>query len=102
MICAGLAVAIRMPLPCSNQIKRSMLGTYWTIWSQQNPTASAGKIVVGSNFVNVLPPSVEYAANQFEVTNTTPPPLAPLGSATVLWPIPHRHRRRIIVEHSRR
>src|SRR5271157_5557519 len=30
-------------------MKRSMLGTYCTIWSQQNPTASLGKTLVGSN-----------------------------------------------------
>src|SRR5690242_10442842 len=66
-------------------MKRSMLGTYWTIWSQQYPMTSAGKIVVGSNCVKTLPPSVANAANQFEVTKTTPSPVAPpLGSPTEL------------------
>jgi hypothetical protein len=63
-------------------MKRSMLGTYCTIWSQQNPTASLGKIVVGSNVVKLLPLFVEYAASQFAVTKMTPLPVAaPLGSA---------------------
>src|ERR1700730_4282914 len=62
-------------------MKRSMLGTYWTIWSQQNPTASLGNIVAGFKYVNVFPPSVEYATPAFAVIKTTPPPLAPLGSA---------------------
>lgn len=31
--------------------------------------------------MSVLPPSVEYAAVQLAVMNTTPPPFAPLGSA---------------------
>src|SRR5438128_2257509 len=66
-----------------------MLGTYCTIWSQQNPISSLGKIVVGFLCLNVLPPSVEYAAVQFAVTKTTPPPVAPLGSTAPLllaWP----------------
>src|SRR6266480_5282908 len=84
MMLAGLAEARRyplLPLPWSNQMNRSMLGTYCTIWSQQKPTSSFGKIVVGFNCVKVVPPSVEKAAVQFAVTKITPPPLAPLGSA---------------------
>src|SRR5215469_7292727 len=98
MMSAGLATASRSPLPCSNQMKRSMLGAYCTTWSQQKPTASLfGKMVVGSSWWNVLPPSVEYAANQFEETKTTPPPLAPLGSAVPLWPMPQSLLRRKLI-----
>src|SRR5262249_40809644 len=64
-------------------MKRLILGTYCTIWSQQNPTASFGKIVVGSNCVKFVPPSVEKAANELAETKITSPPLAPLGSAMV-------------------
>src|SRR5512143_1510614 len=81
MMSAGLAMARRYPLPWRSQIKRSMLGTYWTIWSQQYPTASLGKIVVGSKCVKEAP-SVEYAAVQLAVEKMTPPPVTPpLGSA---------------------
>ena len=58
-----------------------MEGAYWTIWSQQNPTASLGNIVVGSRILKVLPPSVEKATLQLAETKITPLPLAPLGSA---------------------
>src|SRR5207244_1541550 len=53
-------------------------------------TASLGKTVVGSNCVKVVPPSVEYAADQLAETSTTLPLLAPLGSAIVepLIPVP--------------
>jgi hypothetical protein len=50
-------------------------------WSQQNPTASLGNIVVGSRILKVLPPSVEKPILQFADTKITPLPLAPLGSA---------------------
>ena len=64
---SGLAAAIRrrfLPLVpvlnCISQMKRSMLGTYWTIWSQQNPpSAVLSKIVVGSSDLKLLPASVE-------------------------------------------
>src|SRR4249919_2133537 len=70
-------------------MKRSMLGAYWTIWSQQKPIASLGKTVVGFTWANVAPPSFEYAANQFAETKTTPASfVAPLGSAIVLPLIP--------------
>src|SRR5215467_2614966 len=73
---------MRTPLPCSSQMKRSMLGAYCTIWSQQKPTASGGKMAVGFNCVNAVPPLVENAASQFAEAKITPPPLAlPLGSA---------------------
>jgi hypothetical protein len=64
-------------------MKRSIEGAYWTTWSQQNPTASFGKIVVGSRILNVLPPSVENATRQLAETKITPLPLAPLGSAHI-------------------
>src|SRR5215831_7232755 len=62
-------------------MKRSIEGAYWMIWSQQNPTASLGNIVVGSRILKVLPPSVEKATLQLAETKITPLPLAPLGSA---------------------
>ena len=37
--------------------------------------------MVGLIEVNETPPLMEKAAVQFAVTKTTPPPLAPLGSA---------------------
>src|SRR5512143_2302620 len=81
MMSEGLAMARRYPLPWRNQTKRSMLGANWTIWSKQYPTASLGKIVVGSNCVKVTP-SDEYAAVQLAVAKMTPPPVTPpLGSA---------------------
>jgi hypothetical protein len=47
-------------LNCISQMKRSMLGAYWTIWSQQKPpSAVLSKTVVGSSDLNVLPASVE-------------------------------------------
>src|SRR5436309_2727394 len=62
-----------------------MLRAYCTTWSQQKPTPSGGKIFVGSSCVNEPPPSVEYAATEFAVENTTSRPLlAPPGSAIVL------------------
>src|SRR5712692_6306133 len=74
-------MARRYPVPCRSQMKRSIEGAYWMIWSQQNPTASLGNIVVGSSTLKVLPPSVEYATFQFAEMKITPPLLAPLGSA---------------------
>src|SRR5205085_8399245 len=69
-------------------MNRSMLGTYWTIWSQQKPVLVCGKIVVGSRRVKLAPPFVEWAAIEFTVTNTTFPAAAPLGSLTSAagWP----------------
>src|SRR5260370_42020624 len=64
---SGLAAAIRsrfLPLEpvlnCISQMKRSMLGIYCTIWSQQKPpSAVLSNTVVGSRVVKVLPPSKE-------------------------------------------
>src|SRR5580704_7753396 len=63
-----------------------MLFTYCTIWSQQKPTASLGKTVVGSICGLKLDPKfVEYATVQLAETNTKPSALAPpLGSAVWL------------------
>src|SRR5580704_11049933 len=63
-----------------------MLFTYCTIWSQQKPTASLGKMVVGSICGLKLDPKfVEYATVQLAETNTKPSALAPpLGSAVWL------------------
>jgi hypothetical protein len=47
-----------------------------------------GKIAVGFSRVKCAPLSVEYAANQFALTNTTPFPTPPLGSFTELELIP--------------
>src|SRR5580704_8780212 len=64
---SGLAAAMRsrfLPLEpvlnCISQMNRSMLGTYCTIWSQQNPpSAVLSKTVVGSSVVKVPPASNE-------------------------------------------
>jgi len=41
-----------------SQMKRSIEGAYWTIWSQQKPPSAVfGNTVVGSIAVNVPPPS---------------------------------------------
>ena len=66
-------------------MNRSMLGAYWTIWSQQKPpSAVLSKIVVGSNDLNVLPASVEYDTYRLAVAMTTLPLSAPLMSAAVV------------------
>src|SRR5216683_2387876 len=56
-------------------------------WSQQRPPSLLfGKIVVGSSWRNVLPPSIDREAYVLPLANTvsgppnTFPPLAPLGS----------------------
>src|ERR671932_935941 len=66
-------------------MKRSIFGTYWMIWSQQNPMASLGKIVVGLTVVKLPPLFVEYAANQLPAANTTLFAFTPpVGSTMVL------------------
>jgi hypothetical protein len=68
MIDSELAAAIRtwfLPFElvrnCISHTNRSMLGAYWTIWSQKKPPSSVlSKIVVGFSEVKLLPTSVEY------------------------------------------
>src|SRR3954468_7357316 len=52
-------------------MNRSIFGTYWMIWSQQNPIASFGNTVVGFTVLKLTPLLVEYAANQLLAANTT-------------------------------
>ena len=73
-----------------SQMKRSICGTYWIVWSQHNPLSSfwpvlsnvgpLGKIVVGSTFEKVEPPSVESAPKVLPLVSTVCPSSAPLMS----------------------
>ena len=62
-------------MPCTSQKKRSTLGAYWTIWSQQKLGFSS----FGLTCVKCWP-SLEKSASQFPVMKTVSPSLAPLGS----------------------
>src|SRR5689334_16956350 len=69
-------------------MKRSIFGTYWMIWSQQNPIASFGKTVVGFTVLKLAPLFVEYAANQLPAANTTLLAFTPpVGSTVELAPV---------------
>src|ERR1044072_6350034 len=81
-------------------MKRSIFGTYWMIWSQQNPIASFGNTVVGFTVLKVAPLFVEYAANQLPAANTTllafTPPVGSTIELAVVTPSP-RFARKITV-----